>query len=171
MIGPAVPVPCLARQKESLYKDTSSYLLFAPTSADASLFRPSSTSTYNYLLVCGRLPSTCKHVQAGPNLGWNHGLGIVVPHCGRSRFSQRTTASSSTRRAVCQRRRNTIRISHIPVCLFKLDMARLAAINDLVLLDDKLIPSRPNISCDDRDSVIHQNKSALISRFESAFNF
>ena len=31
--GPAVALPCLARQKESLYKDTSSDLVFARTSA------------------------------------------------------------------------------------------------------------------------------------------
>jgi len=41
---------------------------------ERSLFRPSSTCTYNYLQVCGRLPSTCKYVQAGPILGWDRGL-------------------------------------------------------------------------------------------------
>ena len=30
---------------------------------EACFFRPSSTRTYNYLQVCGRLPSTCKYVQ------------------------------------------------------------------------------------------------------------
>jgi len=42
--------------------------------ADASLFRPSSTWTYNYLLVCGRLPSTCKYAQGGTIMGWHRGL-------------------------------------------------------------------------------------------------
>jgi hypothetical protein len=45
--------------------------------ADASLFRPSSTSTYNYSQVCGRLPNTCKHLQGGAILGWDHGLNFV----------------------------------------------------------------------------------------------
>ena len=39
-----------------------------------SLFRPSSTYTYSYLQVCGRLPSTCKYVQGGTTMGWDHGL-------------------------------------------------------------------------------------------------
>ena len=45
-----------------------------PKVVERGLFRPSSTSTHNYLQVCGRLPSTCKYVQAEAILGWDHGL-------------------------------------------------------------------------------------------------
>ena len=46
--------------------------------ADASLFSPSSSRTYNYLQVCGRLPSTCKFAQAGAILGWDlRGTDII----------------------------------------------------------------------------------------------
>jgi hypothetical protein len=51
----------------------------------AQPFRPSSTRTYYYLRVCGRLPSTRKYVQAGSIMGWNHGLVSARTVGGESR--------------------------------------------------------------------------------------